>query len=106
MGPGDVFLIPLVAIVFGTGMIVSVVGLAMHHHRKLLEMKQRGSIQAARPDAEIEKLRAEIAELRETTTRYDLSFDTALQRIEGRLEVVERAQGSEAAAATQPANTL
>ncbi len=39
---------------------------------------------------ELKALREQIAELRESTTRYDVSFDTALQRIEGRMSAVEQ----------------
>lgn len=48
---------------------------------------------------EIEALRAEVAALRQqmsslhdTTTQYDLSFDSALQRMERRVERVESEQ--------------
>lgn len=39
---------------------------------------------------EIEALRNEIREMRDTTMRYDLSFDTALHRLEDRFEALER----------------
>jgi hypothetical protein len=34
-------------------------------------------------------LKRQIEELRDTTTKYDMSFDTALQRIESRVSNVE-----------------
>lgn len=40
--------------------------------------------------AEIAELRQELQSLRDTTTQYDLSFDTALQRLERRVEVLEQ----------------
>ncbi len=51
--------------------------------------------------AQIADLRQQISDLRDTATRYDLSFDAALQRIEsrvGRLE--ERLQSVEQAASS------
>jgi len=39
--------------------------------------------------AAVEGLRKEVAELRDLTTRYDLSFDTALQRLESRVGQLE-----------------
>jgi hypothetical protein len=40
--------------------------------------------------AEMEAMRQEIRSLRDTTMQYDLSFDTALQRLEQRVEGIER----------------
>ena len=39
-----------------------------------------------RSRAEFAALRAELASLRDTTTQYDLSFDTSLQRLERRVD--------------------
>ena len=38
---------------------------------------------------EMQKLKQQVAELRDTTTRYDISFDAALQRIESRVGHLE-----------------
>jgi hypothetical protein len=43
---------------------------------------------------EIASLRRDMAELRETTTRFDMAFDAALGRVEDRLHSVERTQAS------------
>ena len=40
--------------------------------------------------AEIEAMRLQMASLRDTTTQYDLSFDTALQRMEQRMAHMEQ----------------
>ena len=42
--------------------------------------------------AAVEALRKEVASLRDTTTRYDISFDTALQRLESRTTHLELGQ--------------
>jgi len=72
-----VFSIPLVAIVTS-------------HRRQVLEMKlrlhNRGD-EALR--ATVEQLRAEVRSLQDTTTQYDMSFDSALQRIERRVDSLE-----------------
>ncbi len=62
-----------------------------HHKRKLEEIKarQRTSIDAE-TRAAIEALRAEMAALRDTTTQYDVSFDTALHRLESRMSHLEQ----------------
>lgn len=40
--------------------------------------------------AEIAVLRQELQSLRDTTTQYDLSFDTALQNLERRMQTLEQ----------------
>ena len=40
--------------------------------------------------AEIEAMRQEMRSLRDTTTQYDLSFDTALQNMEKKVEILNR----------------
>src|SRR5688572_19367568 len=56
-----------------------------------VEMAKLESLE--RPDnqtlAAVESLRKEVAELRKTTTRYDLSFDPALHRLEPRVGQLE-----------------
>lgn len=76
--PGMVLLIPIIAIV-------------THHRRQMAQMRIE-TVQRQNPElrAELAALRAEIHALRDTTTQYDLSFDTALQHMERRLSAVER----------------
>lgn len=61
------------------------------HRRQVLEMqlklKQQGS---ADVQNSINALREEVRQLRDTSMQYDLSFDAALQRMEQRVEGVER----------------
>lgn len=65
-----------------------------YHRRKMEEIRARQQVDiSAETRAALEALRQEIAELRDTTTQYDLSFDTALQRLEGRLAGVEQRLG-------------
>ncbi len=59
--------------------------------QKIAEMKLQ-SMQRADQSlmAELQQLKDQMAELRDTTTKYDLSFDTALQRLESRMGGVEQ----------------
>lgn len=62
-----------------------------HNRRRMMELKMRlsqgddASVRAA-----IEALRAEMRTLRDTTMQYDISFDSALQRVESRVDQMER----------------
>lgn len=72
-----------------------------HHRRKMYELQKRGgdvNTQAIR--AEFVAIREEMRALRDTTTQYDLSFDSALQQVERRLALIERKQYSNSETAT------
>lgn len=61
------------------------------HRRKMLEMQMRLRNEGdAGVRVAVDALREEVRALRDTTTQYDLSFDTALQRMERRVEGLER----------------
>lgn len=73
-----IFSIPIIAII------------ASHQH-KMAEMKLRMGQQGDQNVIkELRELKEQFAELRDTTTRYDLSFDAALQRIESRVGGLEQ----------------
>ncbi|HZO91588.1 MAG TPA: hypothetical protein VFB38_24920 [Chthonomonadaceae bacterium] len=82
-----VFVIALTLIGTGTGVIHEWI----KHRTRLAELRLK---QVSEKDtgvrAAIEELRAEVRSLRDTTTQYDLSFDAALQRMEHRMEGLER----------------
>ncbi len=66
------------------------------HQRKMAELKLK--LQAGAGNSTSEELRAlkkQVEELRDTTTRYDMSFDTALQRIESRVTQIEQSKTAE-----------
>jgi cell division septal protein FtsQ len=65
-----------------------------YHRRKLAEIKVKQNISIAEETrAAIAALRKEISTLRDTATEYDLSFDTALKRIESRMANMEQRVG-------------
>ena len=86
--PDDV--LGLVAIVLICGGI-PLTAIWTSHKRKMMELQLRLRHQgSAETQASVEALRQEVRALRETTMQYDLSFDSALQRVEGRVEGLER----------------
>jgi hypothetical protein len=61
------------------------------HQRKVLEMKLRsGAGGDSNVVRELQEMKQQMADLRDTTTRYDMSFDAALQRMESRMNMVEQ----------------
>ncbi len=85
------------AIVAMAIMAVPIVAIVSSHKRKILELQlKQGNKTSDSVIEEIRDLKRQITELRDTTTRYDMSFDTALQRLEGRMNAMEQKQSSEA----------
>lgn len=68
---------------------IPVVAILTAHMRKLAEIRSRASGDE-KLQATVEALRQEMRELRETATQFDLSFDAALERLERRIERLER----------------
>lgn len=60
----------------------------LRHKEKVTAMKYR---QEGAPGIleEVAALRREVAALRETTTKFDMSFDAAISRLEGRVDRLE-----------------
>ena len=82
-------IIGLVSVIFIFS--IPMVAIWTTHQRKLLELKlQLGSQGSDNVRSEFEALRNEVRSLRDTTMQYDLSFDTALQRLEQRVDTMER----------------
>jgi hypothetical protein len=72
--------------VFGVGAIAVIT----EHFQRMARIKAEGRNKGQQDVlAAIDALRREVASLRDTTTSYDLSFDTALQRVEARVAALE-----------------
>ena len=78
-------IIPLAGIFFLFGLPV-----ILHFKKDFMKMKmQQGQNVDSKLLEELQALKHQIAELRDTTTRYDMSFDSALQRLENRMTHME-----------------
>ncbi|HSV75296.1 MAG TPA: hypothetical protein VLH79_16190 [Chthonomonadales bacterium] len=89
--------IPLVAL------CIPIVAIVAAHRRKVLELQLllRGQADEKVMD-ELRSLRRDLEGLRDTSTRYDVSFDQALQRVESRVAALERRPASAAPAEPAP----
>lgn len=78
-------LIPIFAL------LIPIIAIITSHQRKMAEIKaQQGTKVTPQVEAELAALRREVAELRDTATNYDMSFDAALTRLEQRVDRVEQ----------------
>ena len=75
-----------IMMVFG----IPITAIITSHMRKMAEIKSRRDPSGdAAAITEIRALKEQFQELRDTTTKYDMSFDAALQRIENRVNHLE-----------------
>ncbi|MBC8104308.1 MAG: hypothetical protein H7Z41_17165 [Cytophagales bacterium] len=78
-------------------MSIPIIAIITSHQRKMAEIKARsGNIGNALGGPllneiknELVSLRGEVAALRDTTTRFDMSFDSAISRLEQRVDRIE-----------------
>ena len=82
---GEIIGLVAVICIFGTPLIAVIA----NHQQKLAEIRSRGQSADTALAEEIRDLKKQVEDLRDTTTRYDMSFDTSLQRIESRVSNVE-----------------
>ena len=92
MGPGELLAI-LAGIASGTLICMTPIFIVRNvlAHRERIAKIQQGvdSGRTTLTPADVDALRREMAALRETTTRFDMSFDAALARVEERLDSLE-----------------
>jgi hypothetical protein len=92
-----------VFLIFGGGHVVSEWLKGEQEIRRLKVQQTQGSGNSDTLRA-IEDLRKEVSELRDTTTRFDMSFDAAISHLEQRMDGLERrkttATGDEAQSLT------
>ncbi len=105
MSPAEFFLW-LAGILGGTGIMMSpvfIVRMVLKHREKLAQLQNKSVGGSPALVEEVAALRHEMEALRETTTRFDMSFDAALSQVENRLHSVEKTGTTNAAYATNPA---
>ncbi len=86
---------PIIALIvaMGLGWPVWLTMVIVRHREKmrLMEHTRQGSPGLVE---EVQALRRELTQLRETTTRFDMSFDATLDRLERRMENVEHSRSA------------
>jgi uncharacterized protein YukE len=83
---GELIAIVAILCVFG----IPIIAILSEHKRKMAEMGMGQGGANATVLNELKDMKRQIEELRDTTTRYDISFDSALQRMESRMNHMEQ----------------
>ena len=83
-------IVVVTAILGGSGLITAITIIGTRAWQKVEALKYQ-TVQGKSDLAKhVESLSHEVAALRDTTTRYDIAFDTALERLESRIAQVEK----------------
>lgn len=93
MGPDQLALmIPIVAL------CIPIVKIWTNHQHKMAEIKaQSGTTLPASVQSDLSEIKRELASLRDTTTKFDMTFDAALSRLEERVDRIEDRQAASVA---------
>src|SRR5258706_7060619 len=83
---GELSRIVALLCVFG----IPIIAILSEHKRKMAAMGMGQGAANASVLNELKELKRQIEELRDPTTRYDISFDSALQRMESRMNHMEQ----------------
>jgi hypothetical protein len=91
--------------------IISIMGIATWHRQEMEKIKARkgndGTVQLSDElRAELNALKEQVLALRDTTTKFDLSFDSALDSMEARVKRVEERQLTQTYQASDDAQKL
>lgn len=87
----DIVALAAIMLIFGPAMFIPITAMVLKHRKEMLQMeleKQRLSNQEVA--RQIEALRAELAQLRETSTQYDLSLQANLENLHERVRYLEQ----------------
>lgn len=88
------------------GVVAGIVAIVTSHIRSMEQIRLKAKGQASESvQAELQAMRQEIAALRDTTTKFDISFDAALGSLETRMERVEQRQMVQGYTATDQGET-
>lgn len=94
-------LIPIAAL------MIPITAIVTSHFRHLAEIKARtASGLSEEVRAELNEIKSQIISLRDTTTKFDMTFDAALSRLEERVDRVEERQTTVGSAASGTAATV
>jgi predicted nucleic acid-binding Zn-ribbon protein len=86
-------LIPLAAIVciFGPVLFIPITAMVLKHRKEMLQMElERRRLSNQEIVAQIEALRQELAQLRDTSTQYDMSLQMTLETLQERVRMLEQ----------------
>lgn len=86
-------IIALVAVIgiFGPGLLIPITAMVIKHRKEMMEMElEQRRLSNQEVFKQLEALREEIAQLRETSTQYDMSLQANLENLQERVRYLEQ----------------
>jgi len=86
----DIVALAAIMFIFGPALFVPITAMVLKHRKEMLQMElEKRRLSNQEVAKQIEALRAEIAQLRETSTQYDLSLQANLENLQERVRTLE-----------------
>lgn len=77
--------------VFGPVLFIPIIGMVLKHRKEMLQMEiEKYRLSNQEVAKQIEALRQEIAQLRDTSTQFDLSLQANLENLQERVRYLEQ----------------
>jgi TolA-binding protein len=81
--------------IFGPGLLIPITAMVIKHRKEMTAMElEKRRLSTQEVAKQIEALREEIAQLRETSTQYDMSLQANLESLQERVRALEEHQYS------------
>ncbi|MCS7065804.1 MAG: hypothetical protein NZL85_05950 [Fimbriimonadales bacterium] len=94
---GDLTGLVAVILIFGPAIIIPVTAMVLKHRKEMVKLEiERRTAVSQEVLAQLEVLRREIAELRQTSTEYDMSLQANLENLQERVRTLEQQLGEHA----------
>jgi sensor histidine kinase regulating citrate/malate metabolism len=86
----DIAGLALIVCLFGSLVFVPITAMVLKHRKEMLQMElERRRLSNQEVVAQIEALRQELAQLRDTSTQYDMSLQANLEALQERVRMLE-----------------
>ena len=87
----DIVGLALIVCIVGSVLFVPITAMVLKHRKEMLEMElERRRLSNQEIVAQIEALRQELAQLRDTSTQYDMSLQMTLETLQERVRMLEQ----------------
>ncbi|MFN7016819.1 MAG: hypothetical protein ACK4P5_06625 [Fimbriimonadales bacterium] len=87
----DIVALAVVIGIFGAGLLIPITAMVIKHRKEMMQLElEKRRLSNQEIAKQIEALREELAQLRETSTQYDLSLQANLESLQERVRHLER----------------
>jgi sensor histidine kinase regulating citrate/malate metabolism len=87
----DIVGLALIMCIVGPVLFVPITAMVLKHRKEMLEMElERRRLSNQEVIAQIEAIRQELAQLRDTSTQYDMSLQMTLETLQERVRMLEQ----------------